>query len=546
MTLQRSLISLLLLSVTLSPYAQQRKTTTQRKTTAAQQQRRTTTAKKNTQKKSTGKKTTRRKGSQKLNVPTTAEIKGLQNQRSQIQRNINEQQRKLNANKADVQQRLNSLVTINGEITAQRHAIEGFQHEVNTLNGDISQLTAQRNALQNELKEKQKRFMQSMQYMSAHRNLQTRMRFVFSAKSLPQAYRRLRFMREYATYQRKQGEQIKRKQQQIDEKNKQLATARNSKNAAIAKGREAESQLRVKQDEQQRIVKDLQSKQKEIQGVIAEHQKKQAALNAQIDRLVAIEVEKARQRAAEEARKRAAAIAAEKKRREEALARQRAEAERKRKENEARIAEAKRKEAEAAEAARAAAAADAAEKAAREQAAREAKAQRLAAERKAEADKKREEASVASAEKAAKESTMEASADRRISGSFESNRGRLPMPITGSYSIVSHFGQNNVEGLRNVTLDNKGINIKGQPGAQARSVFEGEVSAVFSFQGQMVVMVRHGAYISVYCNLRSVNVVKGQKVSTRQPLGTVGADNILQFQLRKETAKLNPEAWLGR
>ena len=120
------------------------------------------------------------------------------------------------------------------------------------------------------------------------------------------------------------------------------------------------------------------------------------------------------------------------------------------------------------------------------------------------------------------------------------------MPITGGYKIVSHFGQYNVEGLNNVRLDNKGINIKGSSGCQARSIFSGEVSAVFGFSGTMVVMVRHGAYISVYCNLRSVNVHRGQHVSTRQPLGTVGADNILQFQLRKETAKLNPEAWLGR
>ena len=62
----------------------------------------------------------------------------------------------------------------------------------------------------------------------------------------------------------------------------------------------------------------------------------------------------------------------------------------------------------------------------------------------------------------------------------------------------------------------------------------------------MVVMVRHGSYISVYCNLSSVNVRRGQKVSIRQSLGRVGQDNILQFQLRKETVKLNPENWLGR
>ena len=100
--------------------------------------------------------------------------------------------------------------------------------------------------------------------------------------------------------------------------------------------------------------------------------------------------------------------------------------------------------------------------------------------------------------------------------------------------------------MKNVTLDNKGINILGSPGAQARAIFNGEVSAVFAFGGTSVVMVRHGSYISVYCNLRSVNVSRGQKVSTRQALGSLGSDNILQFQLRRETAKLNPEVWLGR
>ena len=59
-------------------------------------------------------------------------------------------------------------------------------------------------------------------------------------------------------------------------------------------------------------------------------------------------------------------------------------------------------------------------------------------------------------------------------------------------------------------------------------------------------MIRHGKYISVYCNLKSVNVHRGQRVSTRQVLGAVGADNILQFQLRREIVKLNPEIWLGR
>lgn len=124
------------------------------------------------------------------------------------------------------------------------------------------------------------------------------------------------------------------------------------------------------------------------------------------------------------------------------------------------------------------------------------------------------------------------------------------MPITGPYVISSRYGQYNVAGLRGVQLDNKGINITGKVGAKARSIFDGEVSAVFSFGGYVNVMVRHGSYISVYCNLSSASVRRGQKVKTRDILGSVARDPsgncMLHFQLRKETAKLNPESWLGR
>ncbi len=94
-------------------------------------------------------------------------------------------------------------------------------------------------------------------------------------------------------------------------------------------------------------------------------------------------------------------------------------------------------------------------------------------------------------------------ADRELSGNFVSNRGKLPMPISGPYIITSHYGQYAVEGLRNVKLDNKGIDIQGKPGAQARAIFDGKVAAVFQLNGLFNVLIRHGNYISVYCNLSS-------------------------------------------
>ena len=114
--------------------------------------------------------------------------------------------------------------------------------------------------------------------------------------------------------------------------------------------------------------------------------------------------------------------------------------------------------------------------------------------------------------------------DRQLSKTFEKNKGKLPIPITGSYAIVSRFGQYTVEGLKNVKLDNKGIDIKGQKGAKARAIFDGEVSAVFQFGGYTNVLVRHGSYISVYCNLSSASVKQGQKLKTHDTIGSIATD----------------------
>lgn len=504
----------------------------------------------------------------KITYETTEEIRGLQKQRSQIQAEINSKEKELKAKESDVRQRLNNLVQINTEIDQHQKSIDTIQRDIRHLDGNINILNAQLAELQKQLDDRKAKFIESMRYMARHRSIQDKIMFIFSAKSLTQMYRRLRFVRQYATFQRAQGKLVQEKQQQVNAKNQQLHGVRHTKNTLLNKDQRIKAELQGKHAEQQKVVESLKAEQKTLQGVLAQQRQKQAALNAQIDKLIAIEIRKARERAIAEAKARAAAEAAARKKRAEEAARKKAAAEAAARENARRIAEAKAREEKAkaearaaAEAARkaraeerAAAAAESQRRAAAaaeaqrraEQAAREAESARLAAERKADVDRKRaeEERKREEREEHSAETESFSSADRALSGSFANNKGRLPMPMAGR--IVSRYGQYSVEGLHNVHLSNNGINIKGSPGATVRCVFTGEVSAVFGFSGTSVVMVRHGAYISVYCNLTNVHVGKGQKVSARQSLGTVGNDGILQFQLRKETAKLNPEAWLGR
>ncbi len=540
--MKKQLLALLLVVFTMSLSAQTRRKATNSRHTTTKKVTTNNNKRTATPKRPAGKKTPTKSKAPSYSTPA---IKGLQAERNQIQQKIRQQEQALRANQADVKKRLQDLLVLNTQIDERQKNIEGIQKDIHGIDNNIGILTVQLQNLQSQLDEHKEKYIKSLQYSAKHHNVQENMMFIFSAESLTQLYRRMRFVKEYAAYQKAQGDIIKMKQQQIGEKNQQLKVVKGQKNTLLYKGQQEKKALEGQQGEQKKVVASLQQQQKTIQSVIAEQRQKDAELNKKIDALIAEEVAKARARAAAEAKRRAEA-AAEAKRKAEELARKKAAAEAAARENARRIAEAKaREERLKAEARAAERAADAAKRKEAEQLAREAEAARVATERKAQAEEERNQRDISNARKSVEDAQRMNSVDRMMSGGFEANKGRLPMPITGSYRIVSHFGQYNVEGLKNVTLDNKGINILGSSGCQARAIYDGEVSAVFGFSGSMVVMVRHGAYISVYCNLRSVNVSKGQKVSTRQTLGAVGADNILQFQLRRETAKLNPEAWLG-
>ncbi len=141
----------------------------------------------------------------------------------------------------------------------------------------------------------------------------------------------------------------------------------------------------------------------------------------------------------------------------------------------------------------------------------------------------------------------------KLSGNFENNKGRLPAPITGSYRVVSEFGEQQHEALRHVRVNNSGIDLQGEPNAQAKAVYDGVVTRVFTLEGfNNSIIVRHGNYLTVYSNLTEVYVTTGSKVSTGQAIGKIFSDpelggaTQLHFQVWRETTKLNPLTWIRR
>ena len=409
---------------------------------------------------------------------TDKKIKELESQRNELQQQIAESETLLRSTKKDVKSQLDNLALINGQIDERKKYISAIEKDVKTINGEINTLQRQLKSLQQDLDDKKDKYKASVQYMYRNKSIQEKLMFIFSAENLSQTYRRLRYVREYADFQRLQAVEIERKQKQVEAKKAELETTRAAKEQLLKESEAEKKKLEKQEKDKQTILNGLRRKQRGIQNEINKKRKTANQLNARIDRLIEEEIEKARKRAEEEARKKA-----------------------------------------------------------KEEAAKNGKKK---------ADKP--SAPTKPSAKGTVDKFRMNTEDRQLSGSFEKNKGILPMPITGPYVIVGRYGQYTV--TKNVRLDNKGIDIRGKDGAKARAIFDGEVSAIFKYNGLNNVLVRHGNYISVYCNLSTVTVAKGSKVKTRQEIGTVHKDAsgnpVLHFQLRKETTKLNPEVWLGR
>ena len=138
-----------------------------------------------------------------------------------------------------------------------------------------------------------------------------------------------------------------------------------------------------------------------------------------------------------------------------------------------------------------------------------------------------------------------------LAGGFEANKGRLPWPVEKGI-ISGHFGKQQHPVYSQVTMDNKGIYLQTTAGSKARAVYKGEVTSCFMIANTYAVIIQHGNYRTVYSNLSKLNVKQGDKVDTKQTIGTIFTDaeqdqkTELYFPIYKDRDILNPELWIAQ
>lgn len=455
--------------------------------------------------------------------------KSIKKEQNATKQKIKETNKKIQNNTAETTRSLNRLNRIEAEMSEQKKSIDSISQELSTINRKLALIEDSIATTEKELARLKDNYTRAVRSVRARSSSLDRMLFIFSAESFNQAYRRMRYLRQFSEWRNTQTEKITVAQAQLKAQHSTLAIYQKQRATALAKQNNERIALLKKKQEQAKEITALKKEGKALQKVLAEQERRAAQLDDALNKLIAEEERKAALRAKQEEEKRLA----EEKRQKELKAQAEAK---------------KQKEEEAAKKEK-----NKSNKKKKDKQQDNAKAQvekKPIETPKAEQPKVPEQKKQENPEKSSSGYSMN-DTERTLSGSFENNKGNLLFPVTGKYTIVRPFGRQRHPELKYVQTDNGGIDIETTVGNKARAVFDGKVSAVFRQDGfNTIVMVRHGNYLTIYVNLSEIYVTNGDMVKAGQAIGKIFSDpdddnrTILHFEVRKEREKLNPQEWV--
>lgn len=476
----------------------------------------------------------------------------LQQKKVAAQGEIRTAQKQIRSNEGEIAANLRRMQVIEAEIGLRQKSIDSLavlRNQLAATSQGLEQQIAQGNE---ELETLRSAYLREIKQMRLHRAQTNGLAFLLSAEDFHQGMARLRYMRRISQWRHERTEAISGQLQSLDDRHRQLTATHKAQSVALAQQEHQQEQMGADKARLQNVSAQLRSDNRGLQELISKKRKEIRALDSQTAALIA-----AAQRQAEQKR-----LAAERKQAEE-----RRIAAEKKKAEEKRLAEERRKKQELAMQQRQAAPAPAREekhKDKNEKPAPQSQTANVAKAPYAVARGRRPRSKTSIAPKPAPsqqtpqqtpQQTAKASAPKPApsktnhSSGFAAAKGRLPRPVSGLFRIVVPYGRHSRPDMPRVELDNTGIDAEVSAGAAVKSVYEGQVAAVYKAPGfGTVVLLRHGDYYTVYANLGSCRVSTGQKIKQGQQLGTVASSNglapTLHFEVWKQRTRLNPSEWL--
>lgn len=380
----------------------------------------------------------------------------LERRKAEIQQEILDNQKILKTVKSKEKSAVNVIILQSNKIKLKEKLIHTTEKQTKILGNDMYINQIKINKLNRELVILKEDYARMIVKSYKSRSEQSRAMFILSSENFLQAYKRAQYMKQYTSYRKVQGEDIRSKTNQLLGLNEKLNAQKIEKKKLLVENNNEKVSLLKEKSIQLKLVNSIKKDKNKITSQIKKNQIESKAIDRQIDRLIREAIAEANRKAASENPNAPASGSS------------------------SRIA--------------------------------------LTAESKILAD------------------------------NFRANKGKLPWPVEKGF-VSLWYGEQPHPVYSSLVIHNSGVEITTEQGANARAVFGGEVASVIVLSPlNKAVMIQHGDFFTVYQNLISVNVSKGDKVSIKQNLGKIrtngDGNTILKFTISQNTTYNNPATWL--
>jgi septal ring factor EnvC (AmiA/AmiB activator) len=405
----------------------------------------------------------------------------LEQRKAEILREIREKEEQLQNVQSKEKTVTKQLVLQTEKIKLKEKLIKTTEKQTKLLSNDMYINQININRLKRELVLLKEDYANMIVKSYKSRSEQSRAMFLLSSENFLQAYKRAQYMKQYASYRKVQGEEIKNKTRELEGYNEKISVQKTEKQKLLEENQKEKTELEKEKQVQQELAKSIKKDKKQIIAEIKKKQQETRAIDNQIQKLIKAAIAAANKKTAEANRKTA-------------------EANRKTAPNSPKTVSVETSNA---------------------------------------------------ASKAIETSTkiVLTSEGQLIANNFKANKGKLPWPVEKGF-VSLPYGDQPHPVYKTLVVHNSGVEITTDQGANARAVFGGEVISVMILSPvNKAVMIQHGDYFTVYQNLSSVNVSKGDKVSTKQTIGRIRTNGdtgktVLKFTISQNTTYNNPATWL--
>lgn len=374
----------------------------------------------------------------------------LEERRQELREEIRKINQLQEENKSKQKSQLSVIENYNYKISVLNNLITVTNQQANLLTREINSNQKKITSLREELKVLKEDYADMIVKSYKNKNQQSRIMFLLSSNNFKQAYKRLQYMKQYAEHQKQQGQEIKKKSEELQSINISLLKQKKDKQKLISENREVQKSLEKERKQQRNLMIDIKKNINIYTAQLRAIQREADRIDKEINRIIREAIAKSNKKAGKSVSSKGFALTAE---------------------------------------------------------------------------------------------------EKILASNFVSNKGKLPWPVEKGY-VTLRYGTQPSPIDRSLTIKSNGVRITTERGAKVRAVFNGEVSEIIKLKNvNPIIMIRHGNYISIYKNLSSVYVKKGDKVTTKQQIGEVSTnprtgETILSFTISEGFSTENPASWI--